>query len=142
MDVIVGEHQISSTSDGTRHEICRYVDHPQYDDWNQNNDFSILHLKQPVKIGSRAVPACLAKPSMGGDFFVGKSMTVSGWGTLAYGDYTPDVLHSVNVPGVTNSKCDKVYQAMWKPAITDHMLCAGQPSGGIDSCQGDSGGKQ
>ena len=44
--VIVGEHNISSPEDGIRHEICRFVNHPNYN--NPEYDFAILHLKTPV----------------------------------------------------------------------------------------------
>ena len=138
MQVIVGEHKVTSSSDGTRHSVCRVVNHPNYNSpVNLNNDFSILHLSTPVDIGPRAAPACLAQSSMGGDYLVGKTLTVSGWGALSEGKGGPSVLHSVGVPGITNAKCNKVYGSI-QPA----MLCAGTAAGGIDSCQGDSGGKQ
>ena len=133
-DVIVGEHRVTSSSDGTRHRVCRFVDHPNYG--NYNNDFSILHLQSPVKIGIRAIPACLPPPSMGGNFLAGKSMTVSGWGVTTQGGGSPTVLHSVNVPGITNAQCGRMYNG-----IRNAMLCAGPANGGKDSCQGDSGGK-
>ena len=135
---MVGEHKITSSVDGTRHSVCRSVNHPNYDFDTDNNDFSILHLKEPVQIGTRAVPACLPLPSMGGDFLAGKAMTVSGWGRLTEGGSSPTVLHSVNVPGITNTKCIQSYPMY---TITSAMLCAGYASGELDACQGDSGGK-
>ena len=152
-DVIVGEHRITSTEDGTRHSVCRYADHPSYNSQTIDNDFSILHLDQPVQLGARAVPACLPLSNFRGDYLDGKTLTVSGWGDLGTG-WFPEVLHSVDVPGMTNFQCN---QLLTQPTsfptsstsfydyednmITDNMLCAGQPSGGVDSCQGDSGGK-
>ena len=140
-DIIVGEHTISSSSDGTRHTICRAVRHSNYNSNSLNNDFSIVHLNQPVAIGTRAVPACL--PSDGdsnleGDALAGEQLTVSGWGTLSAGGSQPDVLHSVNVPAITNLQCQQAYGSS---SITNQMVCAGNVNaGGIDSCQGDSGG--
>ena len=136
-DVIVGEHRITSSSDGTRHRVCRFVDHPRYNDNSLENDFSILHLQTPVQTGARAVPACLPPSSFSGDFLSGKTLTVSGWGALSEGGRSPTVLHSVDVPGMSNSECQNYYPG----DITDAMLCAGQQSGGVDSCQGDSGGR-
>ena len=64
-------------------------------------------------------------------------MTVSGWGALCSGCISPDALHVVNVPGVSNAICNEKYDGI----ITDQMLCAGEiVNGGVDSCQGDSGG--
>ena len=138
-DVIVGEHNISySSQDGTRHSVCRYVDHPWYNSYTQDYDFSILHLDRPVQLGVRAVPACLPSTNFMGNYLNGKNLTVSGWGALSEGGWGPDVLHSVGVPGMTNAFCNQ--PSFYDGQITDAMLCAGQPSGGIDSCQGDSGG--
>lgn len=135
-DVIVGEHRITASSDGTRHSVCRFVDHPSYNSNSLSNDFSILHLDTPVQIGTRAAPACLPLSSFGGDFLAGKTMTVSGWGALSEGGGSPTVLHSVDVPGITNDQCNNNYPG----SITNAMLCAGKTSGEVDSCQGDSGG--
>merc|ERR1712038_176629 len=55
-------------------------------------------------------------------------MGVSGWGALSEGGGSPSVLHKVDVPGMTNFRCNSYYSG-----ITSSMLCAGQASGGIDS---------
>ena len=139
-DVMVGEHSTTNSEDGTRHEICRAVRHPSYNSETQlNNDFAIVHLRVPVVLGDRAVPACLPSESLSGEFLAGKSLTVSGWGTLSSGGGQPTELHSVTVPGISNIACEASYGSS---RITNNMLCAGDvTNGGIDSCQGDSGGK-
>ena len=138
-DIIVGEHETTDTSDGTRHTKCRATNHPDYNSPVQlNNDFAIVHLTEAVEIGVRAVPACLPPRNLGGNFLDDKILTVSGWGTLAPGGSTPNVLHVVNVPGVSNAACNQAYG---NGRITNEMLCAGNTlSGGVDACQGDSGG--
>ena len=103
----------------------------------------ILHTFQtfldiPVVIGPRAAPACLPTSNLGSDFLDGRTMTVSGWGATSQGGAQPTVLHSVDVPGITNARCSQHYTG-----ITNAMLCAGDvTNGGIDSCQGDSGGNE
>ena len=139
-DVVVGEHRTTSTStDGKVHETCRFVDHPSYGSPNRaSNDFAILHLRTPVNITTRAAPACLPPSTFDDAFLGGKTLTVSGWGALTEGGGSPTVLHSVDVPGMTNAQCRNDYTS----GIDISMICAGRTSGGIDACQGDSGGKQ
>merc|ERR1712061_797068 len=63
----------------------------------------------------------------------------SGWGSLCSGCSSPDVLHVVDTPGVSNAVCDTAYGGTG--SITDEMICAGNTvNGGVDACQGDSGG--
>ena len=134
-DVVVGEHKPSNTSDGTRHTKCRHVDHPNYS--NPHNDITVVHLNQPVQIGTRAAPACLPDSSFAGNFLDDKTMTVSGWGSICSGCSNAPALKVVDVPGVSNAVCRNRYSH-----ITNEMLCAGElENGGIDSCQGDSGGE-
>ena len=146
--VIVGGHNTTDPSDGTRHQICRYTIHPEYEPDScrtpcirNNNDFAVLHLQEAVELGTRVALACLPDPSLKDDFFAEKMLTVSGWGRSAYRGSFPNVLHSVNVPGITNVQCDQNYTGTGYK-ISSQMLCAGDvENGGIGSCHGDSGGK-
>ena len=136
--MVVGEHDTTNSSDGTVHKVSRVVEHPSYTRSPPTYDFAIATLRTPVSFSTFANAACLPTPSWGDDFLAGKTMRVSGWGATSQGGGTPTVLHSVEVPGVTNSQCNNLYDG----SITNQMLCAGNvESGGIDSCQGDSGGK-
>ena len=146
--VIVGEHLRYNDSDGTTYETCRYENHPEYVPAGigpGRYDYSILHLKKPVKIGPRAVPACLPTSKHGGDFLAGKLLTTSGWGATLNETHDPSRLRFVKVPGITNLECQKWFNESdflpWKVQIRPAELCAGEPDvGGKDACQGDSGG--
>ena len=135
-DAIVAEHDLENSSDGTRHKICRKVDHPRY-------DIAIVHLEEPVQMGPRAVHACLPTLKYAGDFLAGKLMTVSGWGNTNYTHINyPDKLQVVNVTGVTVDTCRDLYEDPIGEYVTDGDMCAGDIiDGGEDSCQGDSGGR-
>lgn len=138
-DVVVGEHDTTGSSDGTIHKVSRVVEHPSYN--FPNFDFAIVTLETPISFGARANAACLPTRSWTGDFLVGKMLTVSGWGAISQGGGSPTVLHSVKVPGLSNSRCNMIEHVNYKNRITSQMLCAGNVNdGGIDSCQGDSGG--
>ena len=140
-EIVVGEHAINNDEDGTHHRVCRKTIHPRYNKGaSLNYDFAIIRLKEPVILGIRAVPACLADSSLGGDALVGKTVIASGWGRLSEGGNQAVVLHSVSLPVITPSKCKQAYGSS---SVTDAMLCAGNINeGGIDSCQGDSGGEK
>jgi len=141
-EVIVGEHDITDSEDGTRHTVSSAISHPQYVEggWTATTDYdyAIVTLDTPVELGTRAVPACLPDPNeFGGGDLNSATMTVSGWGHQEFGGQGPNELHSVDVPGISNSQCQTDYP---EEQISDAMLCAGAPEGGIDACQGDSGG--
>ena len=69
-------------------------------------------------------------------FLIGQRCFITGWGTLSSGGSQPNILQEAEVPIVTQQECRKFYGS----TITDQMICAGYAAGGIDSCQGDSGG--
>ena len=146
---VVAEHSQYDPSDGIKHEIRSYTNHPQYNLAAPNDyDFSMLHLMLPVSFGDRAVPACLPDVRFSEDKLVGKNLTVSGWGDADDPEYyeydyyvRPDLLHSVDVPVVSQHDCKKAYSKVPRFKITNAMICAGYPTGEKDSCQGDSGGK-
>ena len=140
--VIVGAHKIASPIDGIRHTICQYSNHPSYNPRTFDNDFSLFHLNQPVKIGSRVSPVNLPPPNFGGNFLDNRILRVSGWGRTLDNEDAPGsaVLLQINVPGISNSKCNQ--PNFYGNRITGNMLCAGYDSGGIDACAGDSGGKK
>ncbi|XP_049810279.1 trypsin-1-like isoform X1 [Schistocerca nitens] len=66
----------------------------------------------------------------------GTSVTVSGWGSLQPGADYPEQLHAVNTTIIDRSSCNDTYEGL----ITENMICAGEPEGGKDSCNGDKGG--
>ena len=136
-EVIVGEHDLYNHRDGTVMEVENIYEHPQYDTITNNYDFVIIKLKEKVVLGDTAIHACLPTKAMDDDYFTGEKFTVSGWGHLESDGEAPSVLHSVDVPFVPNTVCQEKYGN----DITDEMLCAGNiKDGGVDSCQGDSGG--
>merc|ERR1711976_801628 len=129
--VLVGEHRID---DGqfTRIGLSAINDHPNYNDRSLNNDYSILTLAEPVTFSDKVRPACL--PSNAAEEYIGRTATVSGWGTLTSGGNQPAVLNEVDVTVQSNDQCKQAYGS----GITNHMICAADA--GKDSCQGDSGG--
>ena len=139
--VIVGEHDLTNSNDqAKRYDVDCQMPHPDYSSSTYDNDYAILTLKSSIDLtstGSVARAACL--PDSSDTSFVDEStpFVVSGWGTLSSGGSQPNVLHHVTVLYIKPENCKNAY-----PSLTDNMICAGNYSyGGVDSCQGDSGGK-
>lgn len=65
-------------------------------------------------------------------------LTATGWGSLGSGAMIPIALKKIRIPLVDHDNCndDNSYRGL----ITPRMVCAGLDQGGIDTCEGDSGG--
>ena len=127
--VVVGLHSKNDIAGAVIHEICRYVKGGDYPE----SDFSIVHLKKPIELGPRAIPACLPTVKMAGDFLANKTMTASGWGSVQdtrEGPY-PTNLRFIKVQGLTIEQCKEM-----SGLIRPDELCASN-----GACYGDSGGK-
>ena len=142
--VLAQEHQVAGTgngADGTRHNVARVIPHPQYDSSTVNNDFMLVELVEPLALtgDSKARAACLPTVSDIQSYTAsGSNFVVSGWGALQQGGSSPNVLHSAVVPHISDAVCNEADK--YDGRITSQMMCAGHLAGGIDSCQGDSGG--
>ncbi|XP_052006463.1 hyaluronan-binding protein 2-like isoform X2 [Xyrauchen texanus] len=101
------------------------------------NDIALLKLKatkgECAKETQFVKTACLTKEP----FEDGKECSISGWGAteLYYGSLH---LLDAQVLLISQEACssNKAYAAL----LDDGMFCAGYLKGGVDSCQGDSGG--
>ena len=62
---------------------------------------------------------------------------ITGWGRTRRRGGISSVLRETRVPLVGDADCKKNYRP---ELITSNMVCAGNLGGGIDACQGDSGG--
>ncbi|KAL6102393.1 uncharacterized protein ACO6RY_02008 [Pungitius sinensis] len=115
--------------------VSLVIIHPNYNSQTNDNDVALLQLSSPVTFTNYIRPVCLA--AEGSQFPDGTSCWVTGWGTTQ-SDVPlqfPQYLQEVQVPVVSNSRCNAAYGT-----ITSNMVCAGPDGGGKDSCQGDSGG--
>ena len=136
-DILIGAHDIN-WQNATRYVVESVHEHPSYNPSSFEFDFAIIKLKEKVPLGDKAVHACLPNNELSDEYFSGSNLTVSGWGRINEGGNPSYVLHKVNVPFVPNDVCNEKYQGVIKNA----MMCAGNiEDGGVDACQGDSGGK-
>ncbi|MCG7561262.1 serine protease [Pseudoalteromonas sp. McH1-42] len=131
-----GGHDLTDESQGQLYKVTDIVMHERYrDQYNYNNDIAVLTLESPVE---GITPIELADPELKRSYVVGENFKVMGWGALYAGGPSPDKLHEVDVPYISNEVCNDAQH--YNGSISDSMICAGFDEGGKDSCQGDSGG--
>ncbi len=133
VDIISGSTYPKFTTTGDRVKVEKVIVNPKWNPENYENDFAILKLVNPVRLGT-PVPIIAS----GVDIPPGTRATVSGRGALYVGDTMSDILMRAEVPTVSTDECSQ--HALYKDKIKDSMICAGFREGGLDACQGDSGG--
>ncbi|MBV7327363.1 serine protease [Chloroflexi bacterium TSY] len=134
LEVIVGGYQLSAEH-VQKEKIVQIIRNPG--DLNSvagHADTAILRLDKP----SEVVPIRMSNSQTTTLEASTTLAYVLGWGRT---DETRrvDVLHQVDVPLVSNEKCNASYEALGY-SITENMICAGYDAGGKDACFGDSGG--
>ncbi|XP_037774309.1 serine-rich adhesin for platelets-like isoform X2 [Penaeus monodon] len=125
---------ININGGGTTVTASRFIDHPGYNSITNANDIALVELPQPLNYAtdSNIQPICLGLEE---DIPFGGKAVASGWGRLAFGGSTPDVLQEVELDIITINECQ---QKASLPPDTNSVLCALTLF--KDTCQGDSGG--
>lgn len=135
LDVIIGRYTLSS-NEGERITAEDMIVHSGYINYEdgQDNDIALIKLSRPATEGT-PIPVINATNAYVDD--PNQLARVTGWGQLTESnEYSPDMLHGVDLPLVSQQTCRPFYGE----ELTPDGLCAGVPGGGKDSCYGDSGG--
>lgn len=113
--------------------------HPDYESKTLENDLALIKLKKPVPFREDIQPICL--PAINEDF-TGLDGYAVGWGLTDFDKrHLPETLQIVRLPIISNKRCQSMYKkAGHDKLITEMDLCAGYAKGGMDACEGDSGG--
>ena len=111
----------------------KIIQHEDYNYVRITNDIALLQLDRPLTWSDYVQPVVLPEPGQDTE----GDCVVTGWGSLHEGGISPETLHKVTIPTVTDEECRRAYSI---DEIKDANLCCGVPQGGKDSCQGDSGG--
>ena len=131
IDVTLGRHSLGSDA-GERINAVEIIMHPNFNAITLNNDVALIRLSEP----STQIPVALVYNSSITATNPGLDATITGWGALSQGGASPENLHQVTVPIVSDAACLAAYNG----GVSDKMICAGLAEGGKDACQGDSGG--
>ncbi|CAN8188806.1 unnamed protein product [Coccothraustes coccothraustes] len=136
---VAGEHDVRS-DDHTEQlrRVVRLLPHPTYNaSINEyHNDIALLELEQPLTFNSYVTPVCLGSREFTNALLRQGVGTVSGWGKVLFRGRKATTLQVLRVPFVDRPTCLKSTST----SILQNMFCAGFPSGGRDTCEGDSGG--
>lgn len=136
-----GVTNMSDRSNASSLSIKSVTNHPNYDATTYANDIALVKLSSPVpaRLGATTIGLPVKQdaatwPAMG------TTATVSGWGetdpaVLVASD--PLQAGTVQVLASPSDATCGAYGALYLPA---EQVCAGQPQGGVDACEGDSGG--
>ncbi|NXJ12280.1 TMPSC protease, partial [Odontophorus gujanensis] len=126
----------------SKHAVERSITHisvhPEFNSETFENDIALFKLRSAVHYSDSIQPICLP-PSHPHPYTDSETKCfISGWGRTAEKGKTSSVLQEAQVEIIPSHVCNS--SDAYGGLINANMICAGSPSGGVDSCQGDSGG--
>lgn len=145
LQIFTGLHRIRrmNSSSVQKRRVVQITIHKHFDFILFESDLALLKLDRDLRMTRYVRPVCLPETSAQRDLMTpGTFGRVVGWGykvTHASSSPFADTLKEICIPTTTNEICQRAFEDE-NYKVTPKMLCAGQPSGGKDSCQGDSGG--
>uniref|UniRef100_A0A8C0HR69 Coagulation factor IX n=1 Tax=Buteo japonicus TaxID=224669 RepID=A0A8C0HR69_9AVES len=137
--VSAGEYN-TNEEDNTeqRRKVVKILPHPTYNATinKHHNDIALLELDRPLSFNSYVTPICIGSREFTNALLKHGTGTVSGWGSTLFRGRPATILQILKVPFVDRPTCLKSTST----TILQNMFCAGFPTGGSDTCGGDSGG--
>lgn len=139
IDAHVGITSLSERNSTNRVQIAEVIVHPSWDEQNFRNDIALLRLAAPLPATLRTRPISLP---VGLDAATwppaGTPALISGWGATEFGGQPSNQLRQAQL-SVLGDPGEGVCGRYGTSFDVGVEICAGSPSGGVDSCQGDSG---
>ena len=131
LDLLAGQHLLSASRRG-RAEVVEVRVHPGYSPKTFAWDAALLRLSRRLDVPAARLPDASEVLA------VETPLIALGWGaTNAAGSSFPDALQEASLTAQPDATCRSVYGSDLDSSST---LCAGIESGGVDTCDGDSGG--
>jgi secreted trypsin-like serine protease len=140
---------LDANSGGETHRVKRVVVHEDFGkSYPLENDIALLELDTPSNISPAPLDGLTSRSTSGRSAIergANPFARIIGWGrtnadpSLAS---LSNVLVEASIPIVANTTCQSTLSKTLRPfgPIDDRRLCAGLGQGGIDTCNGDSGG--
>ncbi|CAG4965106.1 unnamed protein product [Colias eurytheme] len=125
-----------ANSGGVLYTVESFIIHPQYTVYNNDNDVAILRTQKFITYGPNITNIGIAGPG----YILGDNtpVTIVGWGAIGYEQERSNQLLKADIGIINHTTCRQNYNII-SMEVTDNMICAGSPSGGVDFCEGDFG---
>ncbi|XP_006889625.1 PREDICTED: granzyme A-like [Elephantulus edwardii] len=137
--VILGAHTTETEPEQQIMSIKKEIPYPCYDPDTHEGDLKLLKLTKKATLNKNVI--ILELPKNAEDVKPGTVCKVAGWGkTNNKSPNHSETLREVNITVIDRKTCNDEKHYAYNPVIGLNMICAGNPKGGRDSCDGDSGG--
>ena len=136
LDVVIGAQNLSQTHESLHYNVSAIWEHPDYHPAYLTDDIALIHLVEKSEAPLAQIPTEL-------DHYVaGTHAYILGWGMSPSDVEHSSALQQAIVPIVSDEICyEQAYGEYFPPESFPKMQCAGYlREGGIDTCDGDSGG--
>ncbi|KAM9342466.1 transmembrane protease serine 12 [Pholidichthys leucotaenia] len=136
--VVAGLRVFSSPGSHIQVRSIRKVKmHEDYSSITFDNDVSLVLLSSPFNFNDYVQPICIPH-SVAHEVMLNFSHCfISGWGSNYFNGHLMGTLQEAEVKLIDRGTCN--LDTWYNHRITENMICAGEESGVVDSCQGDSG---
>ncbi|XP_053995282.1 trypsin-4-like [Hylaeus anthracinus] len=123
------------SSGGDELEVCSIVVHEDFDKYILQNDIALIKLKFPVQFEEKLLPIGIPE-NVDYTLADGTTCFITGWKHNLSGPVESQ-LTAIAVPIVNQDVCSSMMPC-YEPAL-QKMLCAGNMTLGVETCQGDPG---
>ncbi|KFP14361.1 Transmembrane protease serine 4, partial [Egretta garzetta] len=96
----------------------------------RDNDIALVKLRSPLHVSDSIKPICL--PYFDEELVPGTPLWVIGWGYTQEHGKLSETLQQAEVELIDKESCNLT---AYHGKVTQKMLCAGLPQGGVDACQ-------
>ena len=145
---VFGKHKFTKEDTEVEYDVKKLHRHHKYKSLGKRRpsvyDYAIAEISETVVYDNYVQPICLPFHKL--DDFVGKTMTVLGWGALKFKGPNAKQLMRTNVTVMPQHECREKWNKVWgKIGVVDYkaaaIFCAADPNNyERDACKGDSGG--